>query len=583
METIKKLQAYMGNRKILVPLSLIISGINAFVSLLPFVFIWLIINTLLKSRGVSEGTAINLYAWWALATAVLGVILYFLSLMMSHLAAFRAEINMRRIAMQKILKMPLGFFSKNTVGRMRKIIDEDSSNTHSFIAHILPDLAGSVVLPLAVIVLVFAFDWRLGIACAIPLLSAFILLGYLMSPKNSGFQKMYLDAQEQMGSEAVEYVRGIPVVKVFQQTIFSFKKFYESIITYKELIIKHTLIWKTPFSLYIAIIHSFTFFIVPASILIISNSGNYVKTIADMFLYVLITPFIGSSIFKIMHLSQNIFLANEAVTRLENLTESTVLSTPDNPKYIKNHQINFDNVVFRYPEAKQNVIDGISVHIPQGKTYALVGQSGSGKTTIARLIPRFWDVKQGSVKIGGVNVKNISKEDLMNNVSFVFQNTKLFKISILDNIKYGNPNATERQVQQAIELSQSSEIINRLPNGLQTKIGANGTYLSGGEQQRIVLARAFLKDAPIVVLDEATAFADPENEHLIQKALQELMKGKTVLMIAHRLTSVQNADKILVIEKGKIAEQGTHNELINQKNIYYKMWNEYQKSVLWTV
>lgn len=583
MNTLKKLQAYMGKRKILMPISLIISGVSGLLSLLPFIFIWLIIRTLLNTGGVAHGTPINAYAWWAVGTAVASVLLYFGAVMLSHLAAFRIETNMRRVAMKKIMNMPLGFFDQNTSGKMRKIIDENASETHTFVAHLLPDLAGSIVSPIAVTALIFVFNWQLGLACMVPLMFAFAMMGLTSSPKQQGFQRMYLDAQEKMGSEAVEYVRGIPVVKVFQQTIFSFKRFYDSIITYRDIVIRFTLGWQKPMSAYTTMVHSFAFFLVPAAILLIGKSGNYAAVISDMFLYVLITPVIASNVMKVMYMQQNLFLASEAVGRIEKLTDGVFPMRVDKPENICSCHINFDNVSFAYPDARQNAVDGITFSIPQGQTFALVGQSGGGKTTIARLIPRFWDVKGGSVKIGGVDVRNIAKEELMNHIAFVFQNTKLFKMSILDNIKYGNPNASDEAVQRAIDLSQSREIIDRLPNGLGTKIGVDGTYLSGGEQQRIVLARAFLKDAPIVVLDEATAFTDPENEHLIQKALHELLKGKTVLMIAHRLTSVQDADCILVIKKGKIAEQGTHSELLELKGIYNEMWNEYRKAVTWTV
>ena len=337
-------------------------------------------------------------------------------------------------------------------------------------------------------------------------------------------------------------------------------------------------------SLYTVAINSFAFLLVPVVILLIGNkSENIAPIITDMFLYVLITPVIATNVMKVMYLQQDMFLADQAISRVENLTSSEPLPIAENPEKITACDVTFENVSFAYPKAGQNAVDGISFHLPEGKTFALVGQSGGGKTTIAQLIPRFWDVSAGSVTIGGINVKNIAKDNLMNHIAFVFQNTKLFKTSLLENIKYGNPAASDEAVQRAIDLSQSREIIDRLPNGLNTKIGVDGTFLSGGEQQRIVLARAILKDAPIVVLDEATAFADPENEHLIQKALHELRKGKTVLMIAHHLTSVQDADKILVIAQGKIAEEGTHSELIARNGIYNSMWNEYQRTVTWTV
>ncbi len=572
----------MGKRKVLLPMSLVLSAFNGLLALVPAVLVWLIVRTLINSGGTPEGTAVNQYAWWAFATAIISVLLYFVALMLSHLAAFRVECNLRTTAVNRLLHMPLGFFDSKASGRIRKIIDDDAGNTHTFLAHILPDLAASIVSPLLVFVLLFVFDWRMGVACLIPISITVVLMWYMMNPKSNHFMKDYLTAQEQMSAEAVEYVRGIPVVKVFQQTVFSFRRFYDSIIRYRDLVIPYTLTWRNPMSIYTAVINGFAFFLIPVAVLLIGRGGELSVVVSDLLFYLLITPIIGANVMKIMYLQNNLFLAGEALTRIENITSTPPLPEAAQTQSIKKHDIEFESVRFAYPEATTFAVDDVSFYIPQGSTYALVGQSGGGKTTIARLIPRFWDVAEGCVKIGGVDVRNIAKEELMDNVSFVFQNSKLFKTTLLENITYGKPDASPAEVIQAIDLSRSREIIDRLPNGLNTKIGVDGTYLSGGEQQRIVLARAFLKDAPIVVLDEATAFADPENEHLIQQALRELMKGKTVLMIAHRLTTVQDADKILVIDKGKIAEQGTHTELIAKNGIYSSMWDEYQKAVAWT-
>ena len=565
----------------MLPCSVVLSAVNGLLSLVPFIFLWLVVRTLLTADGNLANTPVWDYAIAAFVVSVANVLLYFAALMLSHLSAFRIETNMRRTAMERLMRVPLGFFDTQNTGRMRKIIDEDSSQTHTFVAHILPDVAGSVVAPIGIIVLLLAVDWQLGIAAMVPIVCAFGIMGYMMNPKNNDFQRMYLDAQEKMSAEAVEYVRGIPVVKVFQQTVFSFKRFHDSIINYRDLVIRYTLLWRTPMSAYTIAINAFAFLLVPTGIILIGHGGETAIIVSDMVLYVLIAPIIAANVMKAMHLSENLFLANEAVDRLEKLTATPPLPESYEPEKAAAFDVSLRNVSFRYEAAEHDAVSHIDLDIPQGKTVALVGASGSGKTTIARLIPRFWDVREGSLKIGGVDVRHMDKAVLMRNVSFVFQNTRLFKTSILENIRYGNPDATIEQVNRAVDLSQSREIIERLPQGLNTVIGAEGTYLSGGEQQRIVLARAILKDAPIVVLDEATAFADPENEHLIRQAFAHLTCGKTVLMIAHRLTTVQDADNIVVVDNGRIAEQGTHQQLMEQATLYYKMWNEYQKSVAW--
>lgn len=581
MKTLKRLGAYMGGRKYLLPCSVALSAVNGLLSLVPFILLWLVVRTLLIAKGNLSNTPLIDYALWAFVISVPNVLLYFLALMLSHLAAFRIETNMRRKAMQRLMRAPLGYLDEQNTGRMRKIIDEDSGQTHTFVAHLLPDVASCVVAPIGVIVLLFAVDWQMGAAAMIPLIGAIGIMGYMMNPKNNQFQRLYLDAQEKMGAEAVEYVRGIPVVKVFQQTVFSFKRFYDSIISYRDLVIKCTLVWRTPMSFYILAINAFAFILVPTAIILIGHGGDTTTIIANVILYVVIAPLIASNVMKAMYLSQDLFMANEAVERLEQLTDIAPLSQHDKPKRAETYDIRFNDVSFRYEGAEKDAVSHINLTIPEGKTVALVGASGSGKTTIARLIPRFWDVRHGSVTIGGIDVRDMRKDELMRNVSFVFQNTRLFKTSLIENLRYGNPDATTDQINRAIDLSQSREIIDRLPQGLDTVIGTEGTYLSGGEQQRIVLARAILKDAPIVVLDEATAFADPENEQLIRKALAHLTQGKTVLMIAHRLTTVQDADSIVVVDNGKIVEQGTHKELLSEEKYYHRMWNEYQQSVSW--
>jgi ATP-binding cassette subfamily B protein len=573
----------MGNRKALLPTAMALSALSALAGMLTFLFIWLIVRELFVSSGTAHPEKIVPYAWWSAGMAIGGVILYFAALMSSHLAAFRVESNIRRDAMAKVVTMPLGFFDSNTNGKIRKIIDDNASITHSFLAHQMPDLAATVMTPVAAFVLIFLFDWRLGLASMIPIVVSMLIMGFMMGTKGREFMKNYMTSLEDMNTEAVEYVRGIPVVKVFQQTVYSFKNFYNSIASYNKMVFAYTKMWEKPMSAYTVVINGFVFLLAPVAILFIQSSGNYASVLLNFFLFILVTPVFSLSIMKSMHLNQALGQAKEAIDRLDKLTDYEQLSVINSMVKTSNFDIRFEDVSFHYPGTDTQVLNHICFDIPEGSTVALVGASGSGKTTIARLVPRFWDVNQGCVTIGGSDVKNIETKELMENISFVFQNTKLFKTSLLENIKYGNPNATLDEVNRAVDLAQCRDIIQKQPLGLETKIGTEGTYLSGGEQQRIVLARAILKNAPIVVLDEATAFADPENEHLIHEALGILTKGKTVLMIAHRLTSITDADSILVVDKGQIAEQGSHTELLAQQGLYYAMWNEYQQSVSWTI
>jgi ATP-binding cassette subfamily B protein IrtA len=574
---------YMGKKEVLLPLSLVLSGISAVLNIVPFVLVWYIMRNILAVSQAIDVSNVGLYAWLAFASAIGGIVVYFGALLSSHLAAFRVEVEMQKTGMKKILAMPLGFFDRHSSGKIRKIVNDGAGTTHSFLAHQLPDLAGSVVSPVILLALLFTVEWRMGLACLVPIILGFITMRFMISSEGKNFQKMYYDSLEEMSSESVEYIRGIPVVKTFGQSIFSFKRFYDSIIKYKEMVYAYTLLWQKPMSFYNVIMQSTVFFLIPMAILLIGRGENLPLVLADFIFYILISPIFTMLLMKSMYFQQNTLIAEQAIDRLDNLLEYPGMSYSENPKEIKKHNLEFKDVVFSYEGSDKRTIDKISFSLNEGETVALVGTSGGGKTTIARLAARFWDVDEGEVLVGGVNVKDIPKKELMDNISFVFQNTKLFKGSLRENIVFGKENVGEEELNKAIDFSQSREIIGNLPDGLDTVIGSKGTYLSGGEQQRIALARAIVKNAPIVLLDEATAFADPENEHLIQKALKELSRGKTTLMIAHRLTSVQNVDKILVIENGKIAETGTHKELLNQGGIYKTMWDEYQKSVAWKI
>lgn len=583
MNTLKRLQDYMGGRRVLLPASLALSAVSALLGMLPLILIWQIVRELLVPGTMDSGAFIQTRAWWALGTAVASIATYFGALSLSHLAAFRVETNMRRESMRRIVAMPLGFFDRNTSGRMRKIIDDNASITHTFLAHQMPDLAGSMAMPLAALVLIFVFDWRLGLASLVPILTAMVIMRAMMGKKGQKFMRSYEDSLEEMNTEAVEYVRGIPVVKVFQQTVFSFKSFHDSITRYKDMVLRYSLMWEKPMAAYTVVIQGFAYFLIPVGVLLIAHGTPSAMMLINLFFYFLLTPLFAQAIMRSMYLNRGMGQATEALDRVDELLTVAPLTVPAEPRPITGHAIEFRNVSFRYNGSETTALDDISFRVPAGQTYALVGPSGGGKTTLARLVPRFWDTESGQVLIGGTDVKAMDPHDLMAQVSFVFQNSRLFKTTLLENIQYGNPDATREEIERAVDLAQCREIIEKLPHGLDTRIGTEGTYLSGGEQQRIALARAFVKDAPIVVLDEATAFADPENEQLIKQALAELTQGKTVLMIAHRLSSVKDVDRILVIDQGAVAEEGSHGELLDRQGIYAQMWREYRQAIHWTL
>lgn len=579
------LRGYMGKKGILMPFSITLSVLGNLVGILPFVCVWLIIRLLFTEGTAASGNEIVRYAWWAFGFSILFILFYFTALMLSHLAAFRLERNLRYSAMEKAVRMPLGFFTKNSSGKMRKVIDDNAGIVHTFVAHQLPDLAGGLAVFVATLVLMFVFDWRLGIACLVPLVIAFAQFYMMMGKNYAATMGQYMTSLEAMNTEAVEYVRGVPVVKVFQQTVYSFKRFYDSIMDYNKWVKEYAASMRRSMSIYTVAINGFAFLLVPVAIILVGVGGNWQEVTLNLIFYVLVTPFFGQCIMKLMYVLDGYRQAGEAVKRIEALTDEKqqlVTLQPPTPMPSR-YDIRFNDVSFRYEGAVKDALSHIDLTIPQGKTVALVGASGSGKTTLARLAARFWDTGNGVVSIGGVNVKRIYPSALMKHISFVFQNTELFKTTVRENILYGNPGAAQADVDRAIDLAQCREIIDKLPHGLDTKIGTEGIYLSGGEQQRIALARAFLKDAPIILLDEATAFADPENEREIQLALARLMQGKTVVMIAHRLTSVTDADNIVVMEEGRIAEQGTHAQLLQKEGLYCRMWKEYQQSVEWDI
>ncbi len=574
---------YMGKKKVLMPLALFLSGISAALNILPYVFVWIIIRQILGSAGSLTLADIRVYAWGAFAAAFGGVLFYFCALMSSHLAAFRVEVGLQKAGMEKIRSMPLGYFDNQASGKIRKIINDGAGTTHSFLAHQMPDIAGSIVSPLILLFLTFFVDWRMGIASLIPIVIGFSTMGFMMNEQGMNFQKKYLNSMEEMSSESVEYIRGIPVVKTFGQTVYSFTRFHDSILRYKEMVLAYTLLWRKPMSFYTVVMESAAFFLTPLAVLMIGRSGGAAAILADFIFYLLIAPIFAQVLMRSMYFRQNSMIASQALDRIESLTDYPRMKYSDIPADNPADSLEFKDVRFSYDGANKAAADGVSFRVNEGETVALVGASGGGKTTLARLAARFWDTDEGEVLIGGINVKEIPKDELMDRISFVFQSTKLFKGTLRENILFGKEGVTPEEIERALVLSRSKEIIDGLKDGLDTVIGSRGTYLSGGEQQRIALARALVKDAPVILLDEATAFADPENEHLIQEALRELSRGKTTLMIAHRLTTVQNADRILVVNNGKIAESGTHDALLAQRGLYSGMWDEYQKSIAWKV
>ncbi len=576
-----KLAPYMGKKKILIPIAIILSACAAIINIMPFYYIWKICMELFKNNGEISTATITNNAWVVVGYSVLGIILYFIALMTSHLAAFEIEMNLKRIGFEKALNMPLGFFGKESSGKIRKVINDGASGTHTFLAHQLPDIAGAIITPVMILGIFFIFDWRLGLASLVPIAISFVLMSMMMTTEGQEFQQQYFDALEEMSSESVEYVRAIPIVKTFGQSVKSFTKFYNSINSYKELVIKYTVMWVKPYSAYLAIIEATAFFIIPVSILIINNN-NMGAVISNFILYLLVAPQFSTVMMKSMYFQQQKVIAEQSIDRFEELFDYEEMQYPEQGVKFEKQDIEFKNVVFSYV-GKKDVLHNINFKVNKGESLALVGTSGSGKTTIARLCARFWDVKSGEVLIGGHNIKDYSKEELMANIAFVFQNNQLFKKSILENITFGKSNVSENAINSALEKSRSKEIIDNLKDGLNTIIGKKGTYLSGGEQQRIAIARAFIKDAPIILLDEATAFADPENEHLIQSALLELSKGKTTIMIAHRMTTIKHADHIAVVDKGQIVEYGDHDALLQQNGLYKKMWQEYQTSTTWNI
>lgn len=580
-----RLLNYSGNYKYLTIVGMFLSALSAICLLVPFVYIWDVVNALLAvAPDFTKAQNLDVYAINAFTFAVLGIILNFFGLMGTHLSAFKNEKNMKDAAIKHLLKLPLGYFSNHTSGGLRKIIDYSTAKTEIFLAHQLFDLTGAIVTPIIFLILLFSFDWRLGLICLIPIILCFVFMYPMFSKESRNSMEKYEKYLEEMNGEAVEYVRGIPVTKAFQQSIYSFKNFINAIKNYGKFSAEYSMSTHIPMTAFTVSINGFFALLIPAGILL-AGSVVDVKFFANFMFYIIFTPICAVMMMKIMTVSQDWMLASCALDSIEAILNENPLVDPINPQKPKNHSIEFEGVYFDYENADgdEHILNDVNLKINENETVALVGPSGGGKTTIASLIPRFWDVNQGSIKVGDVDVRSISTKELMKNISFVFQNTTLFKDSIYNNVAIGRKGASRDDVKKALSLTQCDDIIDELPDGINTVIGSEGTYLSGGQQQRIALARAVLKDAPIIILDEATALADPENEYLIQKAISKITKDKTVIMIAHRLSSVKNVDKIYVVENGRIVEEGNHHTLIDSGGIYSRMWDEFNQSIQWKV
>ena len=578
------LMHYAGNHKYFTYASIVLAAVSAWIALIPFYDIWRIIKEILDVRpNFSEAVHISSYGWQAVGFALLAMVFYIAALMCSHKAAFRVQANMRISMMKHIMKLPLGYVETEGTGKIRKIVTDSSAATETFLAHNLPDKAVSYATPVGLLVMMLAFDWRLGLICLIPAVIAFALMGTLMmGPKMAEDMKQYQNALESMSAEAVEYVRGVPVVKTFGQTIFSFKRFKTAIDEYEKWTLGYTKNMMLPMVCFTTAANAIFAVIILAAFKFTAQ-GVTNEFILNLFFYVIITSVLTVTLMKVAYAGESQMIVNDALNRMYQILETEPLPEAKNNAVPKDSSIKLDNITFAYGNSENNAIDGISLSVKSGEHIALVGPSGGGKTTLASLAARFWDVKSGSVKIGGEDVRNIPSDKLMQYVSYVFQDSKLLKMSIMDNVRMGRPGAADEEVMQALRDAQCMDIIEKFPEGVNTMIGSKGIYVSGGECQRLSIARAFLKNAPVLILDEATAFADPDNERLVQQAFEKLSKDKTVIMIAHRLSTVTNADCIYVLADGKIAESGKHSELIAQNGIYSHMWNEYNKSVNWQV
>lgn len=582
------LLGYAGSYRALTYLGLTLSALSMILGMLPYICIWLVARELISvSPHWTEAAGISRYGIWAFFFALSGILLYFAALLCTHLAAFRTASNIRKAGMAHLMKTPLGFFDSHASGLLRNRLDGAAGDTETLLAHNLADIVGTIAMFLSMLVLMFVFDWRMGAACLLSAVISLLSMFSMMGGKNAKLIMEYQAAQDAMSKAATEYVRGIPVVKVFQQTVYSFKAFKEAIENYSRKAESYTDgVCSLPQSINLTFTEGAFVFLIPAALFLAPSAlenGSFSEFVSNFAFYAVFSAIISTALAKIMFAASGSMLANTSLARIREVMEAPVLPISRNPRTPRDNSVVFRDVSFSYEGEEQPALKKLSFTALPGETIALVGPSGGGKTTAASLIPRFWDVSSGEVLVGNVDVRETDPRILMEQVAFVFQNNRLFKASILDNVRMSRPSASREEVRAALHAAQCDDILEKLPKGMDTLIGTEGTYLSGGEQQRVALAGAILKDAPIVVLDEATAFADPENELLIQKALARLTEGHTVIMIAHRLSTVVNADRIIVLENGNAVEQGSHEELLHSSGLYRRMWENYQQAASWKI
>lgn len=582
---VSRLLDFAGPRKALTYLGCALSAISMIVGFGPYVCIWLVARDLIAvAPNWSAATGIAAYGWWALGFSAASILLYFAGLMCTHLAAFRCASNMRKQATEHLMRASLGYFDTHASGALRRVVDGCAAETEGLLAHKLPDTAGSIAMIIGMLVLFFAFDWRLGLACLVPVILSLACMFYMMGGRGMDFMTKYMESLVKMNKTGTEYVRGIPVVKVFQQTVYSFRAFHDAIEEFTRLAQDYAVKWcQTPQSLSLTVINGVAVFLVPVAILLAPGESDFGAFLANFAFYTIFSAVISTAMTRVMFMSEAFQSAADAVSRVEEVLAAPVIEAPSNPQTPKDNSIVFEDVSFTYEGAEAPALSHVSFEVPAGSTVALVGPSGGGKTTAASLVPRFWDVDEGRVLFGGIDVRDMDPHDLMNRVAFVFQANRLFKQSVFENVRAARPDATREEVREALHAAQCDDIIEKLPQGVDTVYGAEGAHLSGGEVQRLMLARAILKRADVVVLDEATAFADPENEAKIQRAFSELAHGRTVLMVAHRLSTVRNADLIVVLDEGRVVERGTHDELLAAGGLYARMWTDYERAVNWKI